>query len=158
MGAVRYETYVKTCKKWCGKKKSKKRCESHGWFLLSQSSQPRSWSWNHPFPYKSRWCSTVSPRPKQQASFFLHAAVDLFPPQIQICMEHAGTHFVESVCSDLMTASCCNSVADFNKAWQWKNLRQSWWLLTSLLSSRIIKSYNSRSWLLWTFAMNKYRS
>lgn len=50
--------------------------------------------------------------------FFLPAAVDLFPPQVQICMEHAGTHFVESVCSDLMTASCCNAVVDFNKAWQ----------------------------------------
>ena len=71
-------------------------------------------------------------------------------------MEHAGTPFVESVCSDLMTASCCNAVVDFNQAWQWKNLRQSWWLLTSLLGSTIIKSYtvtpglDHYELLLWT--------
>ena len=90
-----------------------------------------SWTWN--------------PSISLMLQAFFCRSCGLVLPQVQICMEHGRiTHFAESVCSDLMTLSWCNAVVDFNKAWPWKDLRQSWWLWPSLLSS-IWKSYNSRS-------------
>lgn len=151
-----WNAYVKTCKKWCDKRNRRAGASHMARFYRNLPNQEVDPETIH-FPTKVDDVVLFRLGLSSKHLFFLHAAVDLFPPQVQICtcMEHAGTHFVESVCSDLMTASC---LVDFNKAWQWKDLRQSWWLLTSLLSSTLLESYNSRSWSLWTLAMNKYSS